>query len=380
MDESNFTSNAPGRLVPTDGGAAAFVPNDLPPPIRYEPSLIKELSAADRAIGELAGIGRALGGHANPYLLITPFLHREAVLSSRIEGTQAGLEDVFLFPVAERPAGPDDAREVVNYVRAHDHALRSPLPICVRLLREMHEILMTDVRGGDKAPGQFRTRQNWIGAADCRIDAAKFVPPPPSEVEPALARLEAFVHAPGDAAALIRLALVHYQFEVIHPFNDGNGRVGRMLISLMMCRENLLPLPLLCLSGYFEANRDEYASRLFRVSTTGDWDGWIRFFLRGVAAQATDAIARSTRMFELRAEWARLTQTARSSALLVKLVDHLFVSPVVTSAHVMSALQVTRPTALKSIERLVSLGILRPVEAHGRGAWLAARVLEVADA
>ena len=288
-----ITKDAPGRLVKNPQGGWVFLPNPLPPEIDLGWPLVTALSAADRALAELAGVGGTL---PNPHLLIGPFVRREAVLSSRIEGTQASLSDLFFFEAApQQHRGPEDVREVANYVNALEYGLKriETLPISSRLIRELHGHLMAEVRGGERAPGELRRVQNWIGPEGCSLDEATYVPPPPQELPGALGALEEFIHGPSDLPPLIRFALVHYQFEAIHPFLDGNGRIGRLLITLGLGSEGLLPHPLLYLSDFFEKNRKEYYRLLLAVTTHGRWEPWIRFFLRGVADQSRDAILRA---------------------------------------------------------------------------------------
>ena len=266
------------------------MPNLLPPELSLTWELAGELSAADRDVSELAGIGRTL---PNPYLLIRPFMHREAVLSSRIEGTQASLSDLYFFEAASVPPSPQsDVLEVRNYVVALEHGLRrmKDLPVSLRLLREVHEKLMAGVAGEHLTPGGFRRSQSWIGPPGCTLNEATFVPPPVEELMSSLGELEKFCHAPSPLPLLIRLALIHYQFEAIHPFLDGNGRIGRLLLTLLLSSENVLPQPMLYLSAFFERNRDEYYRRLLAVSRDGQWLEWISFFLRGVAEQSRDAV------------------------------------------------------------------------------------------
>lgn len=327
-----------------------------------------EISAADRGLSELAGVARTL---PNPHLLIRPFLSREAVLSSRIEGTQASLSDLYFFEAAKVPPTPDsDVKEVRNYVRALEHGLKrlDTLPISIRLLREMHRELMTDVRGEHLTPGETRTSQNWIGPGGCTLNDAKFVPSPPEEMAEALSDLEKFIHAPSPLPLVVRLALVHYQFEAIHPFLDGNGRIGRLLIVLLLCAEKVLPQPILYLSAYFERNRAEYYRLLFEVSRDGRWQEWVSFFLRGLAEQSRDAITRSDQLLKLWHTYRQSVQTSRSSALLLTLIDALFDRPYLTFSGAKQILGVTFRAAQLNVHKLVAAGILHesPGRKYGR--------------
>ncbi len=366
MDPGHFVSDAAGRLVRVGSGEGtywAFVPHPLPPDLSFDGELIWHLSAADRALGELAGVGRTL---PNPHLLVAPFLRREAVLSSRIEGTQADLADLYAYEAGQLsipglPAPAPDVREVHNYVRALEYGLRrlETLPVSLRLIRELHERLMEGVRGGQADPGAFRRSQNWIGRPGSSLADAEFVPPPPGEMEAALDAFERYLHAGNDHPPLVRLALVHYQFEAIHPFLDGNGRIGRLLISLLLVHWNLLPHPLLYLSAYFDRHRGAYYDHLLAVSQRGAWREWILFFLRGVAEQAQDAVARVRRLQELQDRWRRTLTQVRSSALHLSVADSLFTVPILTIPQVQQRLGVTYHTARRCVERLAEAGILR---------------------
>lgn len=279
MNPADFKTSAGGKIVKTSQGFCAFVPKPLPPPITYDEQTVQLLSDADRALGRLAGIGQLL---PNPHLLIAPYMRREAVLSSRIEGAQASLSDLLYFEAGDKdPPKSADVQEVLNYVRAMQFGLSrlEQLPLSLRLLKEIHEILMEGVRGENRNPGEFRESQNWIGPPGCNLNEASFVPPPRTEMLKALDSWEKFLHEDKSVPPLIQCALMHYQFEAIHPFLDGNGRVGRLLITFFLCERGHLPQPLLYLSAFFERYRDEYYRRLLDVSTSGNWIEWIRYFL-----------------------------------------------------------------------------------------------------
>jgi Fic family protein len=349
-------------------GAWAFVPRSLPPSIRIDAGLLRTTEEAARELGQLAGLGGSL---TNPHLLIHPFLNREAVLSSKIEGSQATLSDVLLLEVD--PARNDrNAREVSQYVEALELGLArsKKRPVGLNLLLEMHELLMT---GAGPSPGQFRTVQNWIGPPGSRIGEASYVPPPPPQMREALNDLERFVHAESDLPLLVRLALIHYQFEAIHPFIDGNGRVGRLLIALLLCTEGALPHPLLYLSEFFERYRREYYQLLLEISRNGNWNEWIRFFLTGVARQSRDSSARVIRLQRLRSKLHAHFQSARSSALLLKLIDELFRSPYLTYRRARSILGLTPRGAGLNLDKLVAAGVLTQVRGRSRPAIFVAR-------
>jgi len=358
MQLADFTIDASGVVKRTLTGYDAFVPNPLPPSLAISWELASAVSEADRGLSELAGVGRTL---PNPHLLISPFMRREAVLSSRIEGTQASLSDLFFFQTSGRvrPEVPD-VREVHNYLKALEYGLSrvKALPLSLRLIREIHARLMEGVRRQHLTPGEFRTSQNWIGPPGCTLNDATFVPPPVEEMKQTLGSLETFLHTDSALPPLVRLAFIHYQFEAIHPFLDGNGRVGRLLLILLLCEGRLLSQPLLYLSAYFERYRADYYRLLLEVSQKGNWLGWVQFFLRGVAEQSRDAITRSDQVLRLWQDYRRRLQTARSSALPLQLLDELFSYPVITVGLATRRLKVTRATGNKVIQKLVRAGIL----------------------
>lgn len=358
-------------------GYYAFVPPPLPPRIQYSSELVAALSSADRNLGLLAGAGEWL---PNPHLLIRPFMRREAVLSSRIEGTQASVADLVLYEAAPQAAAPPDVQEVANYVRALELGVREdrPLPVSLRLIRDLHRELMTGVRGAHLTPGEFRTSQNWIGAPGCTLTEARFVPPPPGELWSALDVFEKYLHVENELPPLIRLALIHYQFEAIHPFLDGNGRVGRLLISLLLHEWKLLPQPLLYFSAYFERNRASYYDLLLGVSREGKWESWISFFLSGVAEQSVDVIERARQLFALRERYRSILHGARASALPLKLVDHLFERPAITVTQARHLLKVSPRAARLNVAKLEEAGIVQEVTGRPRNrVFVAAEILDL---
>jgi Fic family protein len=295
------------------------------------------------------------------------------VLSSRIEGTQTNLADLYAYEAGQlpllstRPAPPEsDVREVLNYVRALEYGLErvNTLPVSLRLIRELHTHLMENARGGQATPGEFRCSQNWIGQRDCTLNDATFVPPPTPDMLAALDEFEKYLHGECVYPPLVRLGLVHYQFEAIHPFLDGNGRIGRLVISLLLVNWNLLPLPLLYLSAYFERNRNSYYDLLLAVSERGAWRDWLMFFLRGVDEQARDAITRAKQLQDLKLEWRKRLQLARTTGLALGIVDMLFESPVISAKDVIDRFEVSHQAAMQALRRLEKLGLL--CEATGR--------------
>jgi Fic family protein len=375
MDPADFTDNAPGRLVPCNGHHA-FVPDPLPTALEFTPELVTCLSRADNGVGLLAGTGRNL---TNPMLLIAPYLRREAVLSSRIEGTISTLADLYEDEATGNERG--DVREVRNYLAAHEYGLTAleKTPLCLRLLRELHQHLMQGVRGHERHPGRFRTYQNWIGReAGAPMAEARYVPPPPPAMETALGNLEIFLHD-DSLPPLIVAALSHYQFEAIHPFGDGNGRVGRLLISLLLHERGLLPQPLLYISAYFERSGAEYYDRLLRVSTHGDWQGWLTYFLRGVEVQSRAAVEDAERLLDLQARYHQLLADAKARAGAQRLIDLLFLNPYITAPRAAVLLEVSRPTARAAIRDLVEQGMLREITGQKWGQiFLADEILRAA--
>lgn len=357
-------TSIPGRKVPR-GKYEAFIPAPLPSKLEWTPQLIRRLSEADRLLGRLAGEGGRL---PNPHALMRPFVKREAILSSKIEGTQTTLGELL---AAEAGAivdrSPEDLWEVGNYVIALEHGIDrlKKLPLCVRIIRELHEKLMTGVRGEQATPGQFRKIQNWIGKPGSTAATASFVPPPPDEVEPCLAEWEKFIHN-SELPPLITAALAHYQFEAIHPFLDGNGRVGRLLITLFLIEREILPTPLLYLSAFFEAARRDYYDGLLGVSERGEWNEWLEYFLLGVALMSADALNRATRINTKLDGWRNKVAGDSTNAPL-RVVDMLASNPFITAKGAAEKLAVAFTTAQRAIERLERLKIVKQVGEAKRG-------------
>jgi len=365
-------AEVPGKSIP-QGGYSAFVPAPLPPELDWTAKLIGALSDADRLVGRLAGEGGRL---SNPHILIRPFVRREAVLSSRIEGTQATLGELLASEAgAAVDRSPEDLREVGNYVVALEHGISrlKKLPLCVRLTRELHEKLMTGVRGHTAAPGHFRTIQNWIGKPGSTIATASYIPPPAGEVEPCLAAWEKFLHE-SRLPPLVTIALAHYQFEAVHPFLDGNGRVGRLLITLFLIERQILPTPLLYLSAFFEASRRDYYDGLRGVSERRAWNDWLEYFLLGVARMSEDALSRATRINQLLAQWQRKV-SGESSNNPLRVVELLGANPFMTTKGTAETLGIAFTTAQRTIERLERAGIVKQVGEAKRGRVYCAQAL-----
>ena len=367
-----------GRRVKCPGGYMAYLPEPLPPRIRWAAELVSALSAADRAVGRLAGEGRRL---PNPHLLIRAFVRREAVLSSRIEGTQATLGELLAAEagaVVER--SPADLREVGNYVVALEYGVERmrTLPLSLRFVRELHEKLMRGVRGDLATPGEFRRSQNWIGRAGCTLTDAAFVPPPPDRLMECLGAWEKFLHD-DTLPPLVHAALAHSQFEAIHPFLDGNGRVGRLIITLLLIARGVLPSPLLYLSAWFEATRDEYYARLSGVTEGGEWEEWLGYFLTGAAGQAEDALGRIRRIDDLLARW-REELANTSSRLPERAIDLFAENPYWTVNGLAARLGVAFTSAQRAIDRLEATGIVaRAGPAKRNRVYCARAILEVLE-
>src|SRR6266851_506380 len=368
----NEPNKLPGQKV-SQGAYSAFIPAPLPPAFEWTPRLIRALSDADRLIGRLAGEGGRL---PNPHVLIRPFIRREAVLSSKIEGTQATLGELLAAEAgAVVDRSPEDLREVGNYIVALEHGMAqlNKLPLCVRLIRELHGKLMTDVRGDQATPGEFRRSQNWIGKPGSTLATASFIPPPPGEVEPCLAAWEKFLYE-SDLPPLVTIALAHYQFEAVHPFLDGNGRVGRLLITLFLIERQILPAPLLYLSAFFEASRRDYYDGLRGISERGAWNDWVEYFLVGVARVSEDALNRAVRINELLAQWQKRV-SGDSTNTPLRMVEILGANPFITAKGAAEKLGIAFTTAQRAIQRLQRIGILKLVGDAKRDRVFCARTL-----
>lgn len=369
MRESDFNDASPGRLAPTatlDGRYwPAFVPNPLPPVINWTDALVGLLSRADQTLSNLNGRARDL---PDPYLLIQPMLSREAVASSRIEGSRSNLAEVYQFQLSGIARDRDDAEEVANHIRAMQHGLArlSQLPISLRLIREIHEVLLSGVRGHDRRPGEFRTRQVIIGGDLPGIANARYVPPPPQEMMPALQTLEEFLHSESGIPLLVQLALIHYQFEAIHPFEDGNGRTGRILITLLLCERGYLTHPWLYISDFLAAYRQQYMDLLLGVSLRGEWETWLQFFLMAVSAIATDALGRVEELLRVRNLYRERVQSQRTAGSAFELIDRLFELPYMNVPRVQGLLNVSHTAAQRHISRLMAAEILTPVDLRSR--------------
>jgi Fic family protein len=367
-----------GRRVRAGSGYLAYVPRPLPPPITWNESLAARLSAADRAIGRLAGEGRRL---RNPHLLIRPFVRREAVLSSRIEGTQATLGELLAAEAgAKVERSPADLREVANYVVALEHGVArlAKLPLSLRLIRELHAGLMKGVRGDTATPGEFRRSQNWIGPPGSTLANATFIPPPPDRLMEVLGAWEKFLHD-DSAPPLVHAALAHAQFEAIHPFLDGNGRVGRLLVTLLLIARRVLPSPLLYLSAGIEATREEYYARLLAVTERGEWEEWLEYFLAAVTSQSEDAVSRIQRIDAMLDNW-RSRLSGGSTRLADRSLELLVENPFWTVKRLAERLEVAFTTAQRTIDRLEAEGIVElQGEARRNRVYCARAILRILE-
>ncbi len=370
MAQSAGGSTRAGRFVAQPAGYRAFLPAPLPPepPVALTGELPRLLSAAERALGRLDGSVLTL---PHPDLFVSMYVRKEAVLSSQIEGTQSSLQDLLAAEARlfDRDL-PDDVGEVINYVRAMNHGLGrlAALPVSVRLIREIHGELLRDVRGGRLQPGDLRTSQNWIGPGGSSLATASFVPPPPHIVPDALNDLERFLHTADDLPPLVTNALAHGQFETIHPFLDGNGRVGRLLITFLLTERGVLHKPVLYLSHFFKQHRQDYYDHLQAVRTHGDWEGWLVFFLRGVIEVAGEAAETARRILQLREEHrtAITAKLGRAAGNGHKVLESLFDRPIMAVNDVRTLTGTTYAAANTLVSRLVDAGVLREITGHAR--------------
>jgi len=378
MDIDLFKNSPSGKLIRATGDYWAFVPHPLPPSLEWDGALVSQISRADLAIGTLSGLGEML---PNPHLLIYPFIRREAVLSSRIEGTQSSLSDLLLFE-AIRVEKQRDVKEVQNYVRAMEYGLKrlNELPLGLQFIRELHGILMEGVRGESATPGEFRQSQNWIGLTGASLNDAIFVPPPALEMQDCLHQLEKFLYTDIELPPLVQAAMIHYQFETIHPFLDGNGRIGRLLVTLFLCQKKVMAKPLLYLSAFFEQHRQLYYDLLLNVSQTGAWREWIEFFLLAVTKQSDDAVSRSRYLLDLLRQYSQMAREKRLSPTAGQLVELIFMKPVLNTKTAQEFLKVSYPSAQYALSSLENAGIVTEVTGRKRDkAYAAKEVLKALE-
>lgn len=358
-----------GRFVKQKRGYKAFIPAALPPepPVKFNSELQTSLSKADRALARLDGIVTVL---PNPDLFIAMYVKKEALLSSQIEGTQASLEGVLEFEADLTPKEDiDDIKEVINYIKALNYGIErlKEFPMSLRLIKEIHKILIKGTRGTHKTPGEFRKTQNWIGPPGASLNEATFVPPPPDMLLKLMGEMEKFIHSKDKIPPLIKIALIHSQFETIHPFLDGNGRIGRLLITFYLYWKNILSKPLLYLSFYFKKNRAGYYDLLMRVRTEGIWEEWIKFFLKGISEISEEASNTAREIIKLKENLiTKLFKNSISSIYAVKLIDLLFENIVIDVRHVTDKFSIHRDTSNELLKRFEKIGILKEITGKQR--------------
>ncbi|PJA69681.1 cell filamentation protein Fic [Candidatus Pacearchaeota archaeon CG_4_9_14_3_um_filter_35_19] len=380
METSEF-KGAFGKLVKKEteehGEYLSFIPEKLPPNFDYTPQLVLSLSKADSTLSKLSGAGLLL---PNPDLLVIPYLKKEALSSSRIEGTRISLSDYFLTEAKGIEKEDIEATEVGNYLKSMNYALKKieKEPINTELIKEMHKLLMKGVRGNELLPGNFRPVQNWIGPKNTKIQDVTFVPPPQEEVEKLVNGLIEYLNKYDEVPLLIKCALMHYQFETIHPFCDGNGRIGRSLITLYLCKKNKISKPLLYASDYFEKHRREYYETLLNANKTGKFEEWIKFFLEAIKVQSEDALERTIKIQKLSEKYQEKTKNHKQAINLLSLVDLLFMNPFIRINQVAKKLNITYPTAKKAVQNLIKLNILKPTSEKERNKlFVAHEILDV---
>jgi len=347
--------NRAGTFITQPTGYKSFKPKKLPPepPISYDSEMIELLSRADRMLGRLDGVTETL---PDPELFVAMYVQKEAVLSSQIEGTQASLIDVFDSELSKEKR--EDIGDIVNYVGAMNYGLErlKEFPLSLRLIKEIHQVLLSSGRGSKRNPGEFRTSQNWIGPSGCSLNEATFVPPSVPDMKDAIGELELFLHSDDTMPPLVKIALIHAQFETIHPFLDGNGRMGRLLITFWLCQQKILSQPLLYLSYYFKKNRIDYYDRLMIVRNTGDWEQWIKFFLKGISETSEEAISTAKEILMLKKICEDII--VKSNNNYRQFLDLLFRNPVIDKQEAAKKLNVSQPTANRIVDQFCDLGIL----------------------
>lgn len=379
MRAEDFKADAAGSLVQNLEGRMTFRPHPLPPPIVNSPTLLKQVSAVDNLLGRIDGKADAL---PDKQILIRSFVRREAQLSSYIENTYARYEEVAAAQRKHARPASDQVRETVNAEQAITAGVEAVFergqPVTLNLIRQMHGVLLSDVRGHESR-GRFREIQVFIGRRVDGVEYARFVPPAAHLLVELMGQFEQYLTEQDDLPAVIQLALLHYQFETIHPFEDGNGRLGRILILLGLCQYRLLTVPLLNPSLHFERNRQTYYDALLRVSTHGDWTGWLTFFVEGLRVAATESMEKLRELTELQRDYHARLRAARNSALLLKLVDNLFISPVITIPDAAEITGLSYHSAKSSVQKLVNANILRPIPDESPALFSADAVLKAVN-
>lgn len=367
MDPKDFKNQNTGKTILTPNGFWVFIPNPLPPSFQWNTALVTINTEAERELSRLSAL---IGNFPFPQLLIPSFIRSEAVISSRIEGTKASLAELYAYEISQPSffEKTDDVHEVHNYVEALRYGLEriKAFPVSLRLIRELHEKLMAGVRGGTLTPGEFRRSQNWIGSYGSTPVTASYVPPPVDEMSIALGDLERFIHSESEIPPLVRAALIHYQFEAIHPFLDGNGRVGRLLIALLLSEWGLMPNPMLNLSEYIERYRQQYYDLLLEVSQKGSWEDWIKFILRGIRDQSRNGVHRLEGLQVIRSNYESIIAANRNPKRMASIVDFLFSRPILSVKQLAVELNIPVKTAGDYIDQLVLAGVLKEITGNSR--------------
>jgi Fic family protein len=368
MDASQYTSTRAGRIQKQVTDYNAFIPSPLPPlpALIMDAECLSLLSQADRSLGRLNGLASII---SDPDLFVYLYVRKEALLSSQIEGTQCSLEDVLVETENQATQTGKDIEEVSNYVAAMNEGLSrlQEIPISTRLIREMHGVLMRGVRGHTKTPGEFRTSQNWIGPPNATLSSAQYVPPPPDDAKQAMSDLEKYIHQDDSLPPLIKAALVHAQFETIHPFLDGNGRLGRLLITFVLCNWRVMEKPLLYLSYFFKANRTEYYARLMAIRSKGDWENWVKFFLRGVHETAQMACQAALDIHALHQRDSEAIRSNRANASVIQVFHAFCRFPGATINDLLRTIPNSNIMTLnRSVKTLIAQGVLKQIGANQR--------------
>lgn len=368
MNCTEYQEASSGRCIRHQRGYYYFMPEPLPPKIDYDMDLANLMAEANRALSELSGTGRNL---KNPYMLVSPYIRREAVSSSKIEGTQSSMSDLFIYEASSRKESRfSDTQEVHNYVSTMVEGVKllQELPISTRFICNLHKTLLEGVRGEHGTPGELRQSQNWIGPSGCTLNDATYVPPPLEELGNVLGEWEKYVNSASSEQTLMQAAIMHYQFEAIHPFIDGNGRIGRLLVTLFLMQKGLLSHPLLYLSEFFEKHRQDYYRLLLAVSQKGAWEEWCKFFFRGVVQMSEDALDNSIRLLELYEIYCKMLHDAkRVPEITHRLVDELFTAPVISISNLSRKWETGFTSVNAGVVSLEKLGILKEITGRSRG-------------
>jgi len=382
MKKTDFSNKAPGKLIKTTQGYYAYIPNALPPEIEWTPRLINHLTQAERSIARLEEVGQAF---PVPHVLVRPFIRKEAVFSSQIEGTQTTFQNLLHYEAKQLTflVEAPDAHEVQNYVKALDYGIEriKALPMSMRLIKEIHAILLKGVRGELSTPGEIRRSQNWIGRPGATLENARYVPPPADEMKDGLSALEKFIHEDSDLPALIRIGLIHYQFEAIHPFLDGNGRIGRLIITLLLTTWHVLTQPLLNLSIFIERNKTEYYDRLLGISLKGQWEEWLSFFLNGVHEQAQDAVLKINALQTLRVKYQQLFSNDRNRDKLGEVVNYFISTPISSISQAQQNTNLGSYTVIQRyFDKLLHYGVLEEITGGRRNrVYQATEILRILE-